>query len=151
MDSDYNNSRWSLFIFWSVRPQFFPYVLLLVAVLMYAPTLIWRFVAAPLMQSDLGFIMEELDRCYNSAVTLAKRLATSGLLISDRYGSPAVDFRSSQFLSDQKIWNLLCSVTAQFILFFLLDYRASIDVLYFTCELHMSITKKRQTEMLTRK
>ncbi|XP_013871371.1 pannexin-1 [Austrofundulus limnaeus] len=63
--------------------KFFPYVLLLVAVLMYTPALIWRFVAAPLLQSDLGFIMEELDRCYNNAVTLAKRLATSGLLTSD--------------------------------------------------------------------
>ncbi|XP_017293483.1 pannexin-1 isoform X2 [Kryptolebias marmoratus] len=63
--------------------KFFPYILLLVAVLMYAPALFWRFLAAPLLQSDLGFIMEELDRCYNGAVTLAKRLATSGLLTSD--------------------------------------------------------------------
>lgn len=60
---------------------------------MYTPALIWRFVAAPLLQSDLGFIMEELDRCYNGAVTLAKRLATSGLLTSDRYG-PRLRIRS---------------------------------------------------------
>lgn len=65
--------------------QFFPYILLLVAVLMYTPALFWRFSAAPLLQSDLGFIMEELDRCYNRAVTLAKRMATSGLLTPDRY------------------------------------------------------------------
>lgn len=57
--------------------KFFPYVLLLVAVLMYSPALFWRFSAAPLLQSDLAFIMEELDRCYNRAVTLAKRLSTS--------------------------------------------------------------------------
>ncbi|XP_059188001.1 pannexin-1-like [Centropristis striata] len=63
--------------------KFFPYILLLVAVLMYTPALFWRFSAAPLLQSDLGFIMEELDRCYNRAVTLAKRLATSGLLTPD--------------------------------------------------------------------
>ncbi|KAM9318108.1 pannexin-1-like [Pholidichthys leucotaenia] len=63
--------------------KFFPYILLLVAVLMYTPALFWRFLAAPLLQSDLGFIMEELDRCYNRAVTLSKRLATTGLLISD--------------------------------------------------------------------
>ncbi|KAL6115659.1 uncharacterized protein ACO6RY_00456 [Pungitius sinensis] len=56
--------------------KFFPYVLLLVAVLMYTPALFWRFSAAPLLQSDLGFIMEELDRSYNRAVTLAKRMAT---------------------------------------------------------------------------
>ncbi|XP_028275142.1 pannexin-1-like [Parambassis ranga] len=60
--------------------KFFPYILLLVAVLMYTPALFWRFSAAPLLQSDLGFIMEELDRCYNRAVTLAKRMATSGVL-----------------------------------------------------------------------
>lgn len=63
--------------------KFFPYILLLVAVLMYTPALFWRFSAAPLLQSDLSFIMEELDRCYNRAVTLAKRLATSGLLTPD--------------------------------------------------------------------
>ncbi|XP_049432500.1 pannexin-1-like [Epinephelus fuscoguttatus] len=63
--------------------KFFPYILLLVAVLMYTPALFWRFSAAPLLQSDLGFIMEELDRCYNRAVTLAKRMATSGLLTPD--------------------------------------------------------------------
>ncbi|TNN77791.1 Pannexin-1 [Liparis tanakae] len=63
--------------------KFFPYILLLVSVLMYTPALFWRFSAAPLLQSDLGFIMEELDRCYNRAVTLAKRMATSGLLTPD--------------------------------------------------------------------
>ncbi|XP_015241159.1 PREDICTED: pannexin-1-like [Cyprinodon variegatus] len=57
--------------------KFFPYILLLVAVLMYSPALFWRFSAAPLLQSDLAFIMEELDRCYNCAVTLVKRLKTS--------------------------------------------------------------------------
>ncbi|CAN9493028.1 unnamed protein product [Ophioblennius macclurei] len=63
--------------------KFFPYILLLVAVLMYTPALFWRFLAAPLLQSDLGFIMEELDRSYNRAVTLAKRMATAGLLTPD--------------------------------------------------------------------
>ncbi|XP_034024518.1 pannexin-1-like [Thalassophryne amazonica] len=63
--------------------KFFPYILLLVAILMYAPALFWRFSVAPLLQSDLGFIMEELDRCYNRAVTLAKRMAMSGLLTPD--------------------------------------------------------------------
>ncbi|XP_026195815.1 pannexin-1-like [Anabas testudineus] len=58
--------------------KFFPYILLLVSVMMYTPALFWRFSAAHLLQSDLGFIMEELDRCYNRAVTLAKRMATSG-------------------------------------------------------------------------
>ncbi|XP_074536570.1 pannexin-1-like [Halichoeres trimaculatus] len=63
--------------------KFFPYILLLVAVMMYTPALFWRFSAAPLLQSDLSFIMEELDRCYNRAVTLAKRMTTSGQLGPD--------------------------------------------------------------------
>nr|XP_020479190.1 pannexin-1-like [Monopterus albus] len=57
--------------------KFFPYILLLLAVLMYGPALFWKFWVAPLLQSDLGFILEELDRCYNRAVTLAKHMATS--------------------------------------------------------------------------
>ncbi|XP_075871180.1 pannexin-1-like [Nelusetta ayraudi] len=60
--------------------KFFPYILLLVAVMMYTPALFWRFSAAHLLQSDLSFIIEELDRCYNRAVTLAKRMASSGVL-----------------------------------------------------------------------
>lgn len=63
--------------------KFFPYILLLVAVMMYTPALFWRFSAAPLLQSDLSFIMEELDRCYNRAVTLAKRMTTSDQLGPD--------------------------------------------------------------------
>uniref|UniRef100_A0A673X509 Pannexin n=1 Tax=Salmo trutta TaxID=8032 RepID=A0A673X509_SALTR len=58
--------------------KFFPYILLLVAVIMYSPAVFWRFSASPLLQSDLSFIIEELDRCYNRAVTLAKRMATDG-------------------------------------------------------------------------
>ncbi|CAL8351575.1 unnamed protein product [Lota lota] len=63
--------------------KFFPYILLLMAVLMYTPALFWRFTAAPLLQSDLSFIMEELDRSYNRAVTLAKRMATHNLPSAD--------------------------------------------------------------------
>ncbi|XP_037123655.1 pannexin-1-like isoform X2 [Syngnathus acus] len=65
--------------------KFFPYILLLVAMLTYSPALFWRFWSAPLLQSDLGFIMEELDRCYNRAVTLAKRMTTDALQGGDRY------------------------------------------------------------------
>lgn len=65
-------------------PQFFPYILLLVAVMMYTPALFWRFCAAHLLQSDLSFIIEELDRCYNRAVTLARRMASSGVLGPER-------------------------------------------------------------------
>ncbi|CAB1426068.1 unnamed protein product [Pleuronectes platessa] len=57
--------------------KFFPYILLLLAILMYIPALFWRFTAAPHLSSDLNFIMEELDRFYNRAIKLAKNLASS--------------------------------------------------------------------------
>lgn len=56
--------------------QFFPYILLLLAILLYIPALFWRFTAAPHLSSDLNFIMEELDRFYNRAIRLAKNLAS---------------------------------------------------------------------------
>uniref|UniRef100_A0A8B9E9D7 Pannexin n=1 Tax=Anser cygnoides TaxID=8845 RepID=A0A8B9E9D7_ANSCY len=48
--------------------KFFPYILLLVAILLYLPCLFWRFTAAPHLSSDLKFIMEELDKAYNRAI-----------------------------------------------------------------------------------
>ncbi|XP_036418324.1 pannexin-1a isoform X1 [Colossoma macropomum] len=57
--------------------KFFPYILLFVAVLVYVPALFWRFTAAPVLSSDLTFIMEELDRSYNRAIKLAKCLHSS--------------------------------------------------------------------------
>ena len=52
--------------------QFFPYILLLVAILLYLPSLFWRFAAAPHLCSDLKFIMEELDKVYNRSIKAAK-------------------------------------------------------------------------------
>lgn len=63
--------------------KFFPYVLLLVAVSAYVPALFWRFTGAPVLSSDLTFIMEELDRSYNKAIILAKRLHTAEALDSE--------------------------------------------------------------------
>ncbi|XP_039364586.1 pannexin-1 isoform X2 [Mauremys reevesii] len=51
--------------------KFFPYILLLVAILLYLPCLFWRFTAAPHLCSDLKFIMEELDKAYNRAIKAA--------------------------------------------------------------------------------
>lgn len=55
--------------------QFFPYILLLLAILLYIPALLWSFTAAPHISSDLGFIMEELDRFYNRSIRFAKNLS----------------------------------------------------------------------------
>ncbi|GAB5577298.1 translation initiation factor IF-2-like [Prionailurus iriomotensis] len=54
------------------RSGFFPYILLLVAILLYLPSLFWRFAAAPHLCSDLKFIMEELDKVYNRSIKAAK-------------------------------------------------------------------------------
>ncbi|XP_069495377.1 pannexin-1 [Ambystoma mexicanum] len=54
--------------------KFFPYILLFVAILLYLPSLIWRFTAAPHLSSDLKFIMEELDKAYNRAIKAANTL-----------------------------------------------------------------------------
>lgn len=56
--------------------QFFPYILLLLAILVYIPALFWNFTAAPHLSSDLKFIMVELDRFYNRAIKLAKNLVS---------------------------------------------------------------------------
>lgn len=64
------------FLHLSLCMQFFPYILLLVAIIMYIPALLWRFTATPSLSSDLNFIMEELDRCYNRAIRLAKSLTS---------------------------------------------------------------------------
>ncbi|XP_012725602.2 pannexin-1 [Fundulus heteroclitus] len=63
--------------------KFFPYILLLIAILMSVPAVTWRFTAAPHLSSDLSFIMEELDRFYNRAIKLAKNLAS----IDDKDGA----------------------------------------------------------------
>ncbi|KAF6333856.1 pannexin 1 [Rhinolophus ferrumequinum] len=52
--------------------KFFPYILLLFAILLYLPSLFWRFAAAPHLCSDLKFIMEELDKVYNRAIKAAR-------------------------------------------------------------------------------
>ncbi|XP_058145344.1 pannexin-1 isoform X2 [Dasypus novemcinctus] len=63
--------------------KFFPYILLLVAILLYLPALFWRFTAAPHLCSDLKFIMEELDRVYNHSIKAAKSMCD----LSERDGA----------------------------------------------------------------
>ncbi|XP_039599992.1 pannexin-1-like isoform X1 [Polypterus senegalus] len=58
--------------------KFFPYVLLLMAVFSYIPSLFWRFTATPHLFADLAFIMEELDKKYNMAIRFAKSFYSSG-------------------------------------------------------------------------
>ncbi|KAM6043411.1 pannexin-3 isoform 2-T2 [Chlamydotis macqueenii] len=52
----------------------FPYSLLVVAVLMYLPYLLWRYAAVPALHSDLLFIIDELDKSYNRSVRLVQHM-----------------------------------------------------------------------------
>ncbi|XP_069470187.1 pannexin-3 [Ambystoma mexicanum] len=52
----------------------FPYSLLVLAVAMYLPTLLWRYVAAPSLNSDLLFIIDELDKSYNRSIRLVQHI-----------------------------------------------------------------------------
>ncbi|XP_036451632.1 pannexin-3 isoform X2 [Colossoma macropomum] len=54
--------------------KIFPYSLLMMAMMMYLPALIWKFLAMPSLGSDLLFIIDELDKSYNRSVRLAQSI-----------------------------------------------------------------------------
>ncbi|XP_028581912.2 pannexin-1 isoform X2 [Podarcis muralis] len=72
--------------------KFFPYILLLVAILLYLPCLFWRFTSAPHLCSDLKFIMEELDKSYNRAIKAANSCRNGDV----RGSSPAINENMAQ-------------------------------------------------------
>ncbi|XP_073673800.1 pannexin-1a isoform X2 [Garra rufa] len=75
--------------------KFFPYIMLLLAVSVYMPALFWRFTGAPVLSSDLTFIMEELDRSYNKAIKLSKLIYTEDKKDSDSARSTVKDIPGS--------------------------------------------------------
>ncbi|KAF7251132.1 Pannexin-1 [Varanus komodoensis] len=85
--------------------KFFPYILLLVAILLYLPYLFWRFTAAPHLGSDLRFIMEELDKAYNRAIKAAnscqdgnvKESASSAPVFNDNVAQSFWEISDSHF------------------------------------------------------
>ncbi|XP_035290547.1 pannexin-3 isoform X1 [Anguilla anguilla] len=68
-DGDGNFEERSLWVH-----KMFPYSLLAMAVMMYLPALIWRFLVTPCLGSDLLFIIDELDKGYNRSVRLAQSI-----------------------------------------------------------------------------
>ncbi|XP_066495726.1 pannexin-3 [Tiliqua scincoides] len=52
----------------------FPYSLLIIAVAMYLPYLLWRYAAAPSLSCDLFFIIDELDKSYNRSIRLVQHM-----------------------------------------------------------------------------
>ncbi|XP_054853843.1 pannexin-3 [Eublepharis macularius] len=52
----------------------FPYSLLVIAVVMYLPYLLWRYAAAPSLNCDLFFIIDELDKSYNRSIRLVQHM-----------------------------------------------------------------------------
>ncbi|KAG8584571.1 hypothetical protein GDO81_004667 [Engystomops pustulosus] len=81
--------------------KFFPYILLLVAILLYLPSLFWRFTAAPHLCSDLKFIMEELDKSYNRAIKAAngksKKEAATSPTLSENPSLSALEISEGHF------------------------------------------------------
>ncbi|XP_051541043.1 uncharacterized protein LOC127433306 isoform X3 [Myxocyprinus asiaticus] len=78
-DTDGNFEERSLWVH-----KMFPYSLLVMAMMMYMPALIWRYLAVPSLSSDLLFIIDELDKSYNRSV----RLAQSILELKERSDNP---------------------------------------------------------------
>uniref|UniRef100_A0A672NRC7 Pannexin n=1 Tax=Sinocyclocheilus grahami TaxID=75366 RepID=A0A672NRC7_SINGR len=68
-DTDGNFEERSLWVH-----KMFPYSLLVMAMMMYLPALIWRYLAVPSLTSDLFFIIDELDKSYNRSVRLAQSI-----------------------------------------------------------------------------
>lgn len=83
--------------------KFFPYILLLFAILLYLPHLFWRFAAAPHLCSDLKFIMEELDKVYNRAIKAAK--SAHNLDLTDGV-CPAPGFPGVKENVGQSLWEI---------------------------------------------
>uniref|UniRef100_A0A8C9U5K1 Pannexin n=1 Tax=Scleropages formosus TaxID=113540 RepID=A0A8C9U5K1_SCLFO len=67
-DADGNFEERSLWVH-----KMFPYSLLAMAMLMYLPALIWRFLVMPCLGADLLFIIDELDMSYNRSVRIAQK------------------------------------------------------------------------------
>ncbi|XP_058866322.1 pannexin-3-like [Acipenser ruthenus] len=68
-DSDGNFEEQSLWVH-----KMFPYSLLVMAVMMYMPALLWRLLVMPCLGADLLFIIDELDKSYNRSVRLAQSI-----------------------------------------------------------------------------
>ncbi|KAG2469608.1 PANX3 protein, partial [Polypterus senegalus] len=54
--------------------KMFPYSLLVMAVMMYLPAMLWRFLVMPCLGADLLFVMDELDKSYNRSVRMAQSI-----------------------------------------------------------------------------
>ncbi|XP_006270188.3 pannexin-3 [Alligator mississippiensis] len=57
---------------WTLKA--FPYSLLVIAVVMYLPYLLWRYAAAPALNCDMLFIIDELDKSYNRSIRLVQHM-----------------------------------------------------------------------------
>ncbi|XP_064424708.1 pannexin-3 [Latimeria chalumnae] len=52
----------------------FPYLLLLIAVTMYLPAMLWKYIVTPALGSELLFIIDELDKSYNRSIRLSQHI-----------------------------------------------------------------------------
>uniref|UniRef100_A0A8D0G8S6 Pannexin n=1 Tax=Sphenodon punctatus TaxID=8508 RepID=A0A8D0G8S6_SPHPU len=69
LDATGNSTTKSL---WTIKVL--PYSLLVIAVAMYLPSLLWRYVATSSLHCDLLFIIDELDKSYNRSIRLVQHM-----------------------------------------------------------------------------
>ncbi|OCT70426.1 pannexin-3 [Xenopus laevis] len=61
----------------------FPYTLMIVAVAMYIPVVLWKYTSKSLLNTDLLFIVDELDKSYNRSIKLVQHLLKAHRTCSD--------------------------------------------------------------------
>ncbi|KAG8434693.1 hypothetical protein GDO86_012885, partial [Hymenochirus boettgeri] len=61
----------------------FPYTLMIVAVAMYIPAALWKYISKSLLNSDLHFIVDELDKSYNRSIKTVQHLLNTHTTCSD--------------------------------------------------------------------
>ncbi|KAM4704358.1 pannexin-3 [Rhinophrynus dorsalis] len=61
----------------------FPYTLLIIAVAMYIPVALWKYISKSSLTSDLHFIIDELDKSYNRSIKLVQHLLKTHRTCSD--------------------------------------------------------------------
>ncbi|XP_068098804.1 pannexin-3 [Hyperolius riggenbachi] len=52
----------------------YPFMLMIIAVAMYVPVLLWKNISKPALYTDLLFIIDELDKSYNRSIRLVQHL-----------------------------------------------------------------------------
>ncbi|MEE6484558.1 hypothetical protein FKM82_013911, partial [Ascaphus truei] len=63
----------------------FPFSLMVIAVAMYIPVVLWKYISESLLNLDLIFIIDELDKSYNRSIKLVQHLLKTHRTCADPY------------------------------------------------------------------